>query len=150
MNRSLRNALAVVAGFVAANLVIMVVTMSSGYVVAPPAGADMNSAEGLRAAMPRMTPLHFLMPFLAHALGALTGGLVAARAAASHRMNMALVLGGIFFVIGVVMVKLVGGPLWFIALDLVVAYVPMAWLGGKLGLAISGGARPAPAPALSH
>ena len=32
------------------------------------------------------------------------------------------------------MVCTVGGPVWFIIIDLVFAYLPMAFLGGKLGL----------------
>ncbi|MDB4537528.1 efflux RND transporter permease subunit [Akkermansiaceae bacterium] len=36
--------------------------------------------------------------------------------------NILAVIGGI----------LVGGPVWFIALDLIVAYLPMAFIGGHL------------------
>ena len=35
------------------------------------------------------------------------------------------------------MVRTVGGPAWFIAGDLALAYLPMAWLGGKLGMAMT-------------
>jgi vacuolar-type H+-ATPase subunit I/STV1 len=150
MNSLLRNALAVVAGLVATYCVNMAVIMSSGFVVAPPQGADMMTAEGIRAAMPRMNALHFLMPLLAHALGTLAGGFAAAVTAVSHKMKMALVVGVIFLILGMMMVRLVGGPLWFIVLDLVVAFVPMAWLGAKLGIGMTGRSGPARAAALSH
>jgi hypothetical protein len=97
----------------------------------------MNTIEGMRAAMTQMTPIHFLMPFLAHALGTLTGGLAAAVTAASHKKTFALVIGAIFLASGIAMVGLVGGPVWFIVCDLGLAYVPMAWLGGKIGTAVT-------------
>ncbi|HYK03050.1 MAG TPA: hypothetical protein VE974_14915 [Thermoanaerobaculia bacterium] len=138
MNPLLRNVLAVIAGLVVGSVVNMVIVMGGGFVIAPPQGADMTTAEGVRAAMPRMTPLHFLTPFLAHALGTLAGALAAALIAASHKMKFALVIGVIFLVGGIVAVSMVGGPLWFIACDLVLAYLPMAWLGGRIGTARSG------------
>jgi hypothetical protein len=137
MNSVLRNVLAVIAGLVAASLVNMALVKASGLVVAPPPGADMMTAEGIRVAMPRMTPLHFLMPFLAHALGTLAGALVVAVIAATHKMKLALVIGIIFLVGGIVAVSMVGGPLWFILCDLVLAYIPMAWLGGRIGTAMT-------------
>jgi hypothetical protein len=148
MNSTLRNVLAIIAGFIVASLVNMSVVKTGGFVVAPPAGADMLTAEGIRAAMPRMTPLHFLMPFLAHALGTLVGGFAAALIAATHKMRFALAIGVIFLAAGIAMVAMIGGPVWFIACDLLLAYVPMAWLGGRMGVAMSG--RTAPAPALGH
>lgn len=42
---------------------------------------------------------HFIFPFLAHAVGALVGGLVASLAGGSKRMILALIVGG-FFVLG--------------------------------------------------
>ena len=30
---------------------------------------------------------------------------------------------------------MIPAPAWFIALDLIVAYIPMAWIGGRLGRA---------------
>jgi hypothetical protein len=46
---------------------------------------------------------------------------------------LALIIGLFFFSGGLIMIYQVGGPLWFKALDLIVAYLPMAWLGGKIG-----------------
>lgn len=150
MNSYVRNALALVAGLAAAWCVNMGLIMTSGFVVAPPQGADMFTAEGIRAAMPRMSPVHYLMPFLAHALGTLVGGFAAAAIAAGHKMKIALAIGVVFLLLGVVMISLVGGPLWFIAVDVGLAFVPMAWLGGKMAMAMTGGPRPGRAAALGH
>ncbi|HUQ71849.1 MAG TPA: hypothetical protein VM165_20125 [Planctomycetaceae bacterium] len=134
----MRNVLAVIAGFVAASVVNASLIALGGVVVPPPEGADMNTAEGLRAAMARMTPLHFFVPLLAHALGTLAGGWAAAVTAASHKMTWALMIGVIFLAAGIVMISLVGGPDWFVVSDLGLAYLPMAWLGGKLGTTMTG------------
>lgn len=139
MRPLVRNVLAIFAGYAAGYAVNMSIILSSGLVVAPPPGADMMTAEGIRAAIPLMTPMHFLMPFLAHALGTFVGGLVAALVAASHKMKFALAVGVLFLALGTVMIAMVGGPAWFVVLDLVVAFVPMAWLGGRIGSSMSGG-----------
>ena len=105
----------------------------------------MNTAEGIRAAAPLLTPVHYLMPFLAHALGTLVGAFVAASIAATRKMTVALVMGVIFLLGGIVAVRMIGGPLWFIVVDLALAYIPMAWLGGRLGSSMSGRRDLAPA-----
>ncbi len=77
------------------------------------------------------------MPFLAHAVGSLVGGMVVAAIAASRKITFALVIGGVHMLGGIAMVFLLpAAPLWFDGLDLGVAYLPAAWLGGTLGAMI--------------
>jgi hypothetical protein len=106
--------------------------MISGKVIPPPAGVDVTTMEGLKAGMHLFGPQHFVFPFLAHALGTLVGAWLAATIAASRKMAMALVVGVFFLVGGVANVFMLPSPVWFAVLDLVGAYLPMAWLGGKL------------------
>ena len=41
--------------------------------------------------------------------------------------------GGVAFLAGgVVAMTMIGGPIWFNACDLLLAYIPMAWLGSYL------------------
>jgi hypothetical protein len=47
-------------------------------------------------------------------------------------MTIALLIGIFFFVGGSINIIMLGGPLWFSALDLIVAYIPMGYLGWKL------------------
>jgi hypothetical protein len=77
-------------------------------------------------------PVHFLMPFLAHALGTLAGAFVAAKLAASHQRQLALGIGVLFLLGGIAAVAMLGGPTWFIATDLLLAYIPMSLLGAAL------------------
>jgi hypothetical protein len=131
----MRNILGIIAGFVLGTVVNMALVTVSSSVIAPPPGADMTTVEGLKAAMPRLEAKHFVFPFLAHALGTLVASLVAAAIAVSHKMKIALGFGVLFLILGIAASVMIPAPAWFIALDLIVAYLPMAWIGAKLGRA---------------
>lgn len=133
MPNLLRNVLAVVAGIVVGGGVNMALVMLSPSIVPPPAGVDVTDAESLSRSIHLFEPRHFVMPFLAHALGTLVGALAAYLIAASHKARMAYVIGGLFLVGGVAASFMIPAPGWFIALDLLVAYLPMAWLAVQIG-----------------
>lgn len=132
MTTIVRNILAVLAGVVAGSLVNMGLIMLSGNIIPPPAGADVTTFEGLKSSIHLFEPKHFLFPFLAHALGTLVGAVVAAFFAKSHKIKLALIVGGVFLVGGVVNVLMLPSPIWFNILDLIGAYIPMAYVGGKV------------------
>ncbi len=132
MNPIVRNVLAVLAGLVVGSLVNGALIMASASIIPPPEGADLTSAEGLKNSMHLMETKHFIMPFLAHALGTFAGAYVAARIAAHHKIKLALLIGLLFFIGGLINVFMLPSPIWFTVLDLVAAYLPMAWLGGRL------------------
>lgn len=137
MSPILRNVLAVFAGLAAGSVVNMgLISMSPG-VIPPPEGADVTTLEGLKASIHLFQPKHFLFPFLAHALGTLTGAYVAARLAASRGTALALGIGVLFLAGGAANVAMLPSPLWFNVLDLAGAYLPMGWIGGRLGAARS-------------
>lgn len=131
MNPIIKNIIAVIVGLVIGSAVNMGIVMISGSIIPPPEGGDITTMEGLKATMHLFEPKHFVFPFLAHALGTLVGAFVAAKMAASHKITMALIIGGFFFIGGAINISMLGGPLWFSVLDLVVAYIPMAYIGGK-------------------
>lgn len=139
MHPTLKNILALVAGLAIGSVVNMGLITVGGHAIAPPAGADVTTTEGLKAAMHLFTPEHFLFPFLAHALGTLAGAAVAALIAASHKFGLAMAIGAVFLAGGLSMVLMLPSPLWFDAIDLGAAYLPMAWLGWKLAARIGGG-----------
>ncbi len=139
MNPVLRNVLAVVAGLVLGSIVNMGLITVSGSVIPPPEGVDATDMESLKASMHLFEPRHFVFPFLAHALGTLAGALAAAALGASHKAKLALGVGAFFLLGGVINVFMLPAPGWFAALDLVGAYLPMAWLGGRLGGRGAGG-----------
>ena len=116
MKSTVQNILAVIAGIIAMYAANMGTIMISGAIIPPPEGVDLTTPEGIQAAMSLMEPKHFIMPFLAHALGSFFG---------FYAFGLIHLIGGI------AMVAMVGGPMWFILLDLIVAYIPMALLGYK-------------------
>jgi len=132
MNSILRNILAVLVGVVVGGFVNMGIIMISGAVIPPPEGVDMTTTEGLIAAADLLQPIHYLMPFLAHALGAFVGALIAGFMAANHKMIFALSIGFVFLIGGVIMVLSVPSPTWFIVVDLVLAYITIAYLAGRV------------------
>ena len=133
MNPTVRNILAVIIGLVVGGLVNMVLIMISGSIIAPPEGADVTTMEGLKAALPLFEPRHFIMPFLAHALGTLVGAILAALIAVDKKMRFALVIGFLFVIGGIMNVISLPSPIWFTILDLGLAYLPMAFIGGRIG-----------------
>jgi len=129
MNPILKNVLAVVAGVIIGSMVNMGIIMISGSIIPPPEGGDITIMEGLKSTMHLFEPKHFIFPFLAHALGTLVGAFVAAKIAAGKKMLMALLVGLFFLIGGTVNIAMLGGPMWFTVLDIIVAYMPMGYLG---------------------
>ena len=77
-------------------------------------------------------PMHFAGPFLGHAIGTLVAAFLASKIGASNQKMLALLMGIVFLAGGITMVMQLPAPVWFSALDLIVAYIPMALLGWKL------------------
>ena len=133
MPQLLRNVFALLAGIAIGGGVNMALITLSPSLIPPPAGVDVNSAESLSKAMHLFEPRHFVMPFLAHALGTLAGALAVYLIAATYKAPMAYVIGAVFLCGGVAASFMIPAPAWFIALDLLAAYLPMAWLGVQIG-----------------
>ena len=140
MKTILRNTLAVIIGFAVGGTVNMALVVVSPHVIPPPAGVDVTDSKSLSESMHLFEPKHFLFPFLAHALGTLTGALLAFLVAASYRSVFAYAIGLVFLAGGIAAAFMIPAPVWFIILDLAVAYIPMAWLATQLGHPIIGGA----------
>ncbi|MES2619594.1 MAG: hypothetical protein V4615_01995 [Bacteroidota bacterium] len=138
MNPTLRNILAVIAGVIFGSIVNMSIIMSSGNIIPPPAGVDLTNMESLKTNMHLFQPKHFLLPFLAHALGTFAGALITALIAVSHQMKFAIGIGVWFLIGGIANVFMLPSPLWFTITDLALAYFPMAFLGGWLAARTKG------------
>ena len=129
-----RNTLAVVLGLAAGGVVNMGLVVLGPMIIAPPAGVDVTNEESMAAGIHLFEARHFLFPFLAHALGTLVGALVTSLLAVSRRTALALLIGLFFLAGGISVAIMIPAPAWFIATDLIVAYLPCAWLGSTLGL----------------
>jgi hypothetical protein len=125
MHPILQNIFAVITGGVIGSVVNMSLIIVSPKVFPLPELSDPMNAMNWDLKF-------FIFPFLAHALGTLAGAFLAAKIAATHKQILGLLIGGFFLIGGIMMVFLLPAPTWFIVLDLVIAYIPMAWLGMRL------------------
>ena len=132
MNPILRNILAVLAGLVVGSVVNMSIIEISGSIIPPPAGFDTRTEDGLKASMHLLEAKHFIFPFLAHALGTFIGALFTSMIAATNKMKLALLIGLFFLAGGIWMVTIIPAPIGFAIADLLLAYIPCAWLGSRL------------------
>lgn len=129
---TVRNILAVVLGFMAGNIVNMAVITAGHAIMPPPPGFDGNSMEGVVSTIHLLQPVDYIVPFLAHALGPLVGVFVAMFIAASGRKVIAIILGCLFLAGGIAANIMIPAPIWYRAVDVLLAYVPMVFLGYKL------------------
>jgi hypothetical protein len=132
MNNILRNILAVIVGLVVGNIANMGLLVVGGQLIPPPPGVDVSSVESIKSSIHLFQAQHFIFPFLAHAGGTLFGALVASLIAGSNRFIISMIIGGFFLLGGIIACFMIPAPVWFIALDLIFAYLPMAWLGRRL------------------
>jgi hypothetical protein len=128
MKSILRNAAAVLAGLLAGGALNMEIVVVSGRVIPFPQGVDATTTEGLIKGIHLMEPRHFIMPFLAHAMGTFLGSFVTALFATSHKMTYSIIVGCVFMIGGIMAVNMIAAPMWFNVLDLTMAYIPMALL----------------------
>jgi hypothetical protein len=134
MNPIIKNILAVILGLVLGSAVNMGLIMISSSVIPLPDGVDPADMESLKNNIHLFEARHFIFPFLAHALGTLVGAFIAAKIAAAHQMEFALGIGVLFLIGGVMNVFMLPAPVWFITLDLAIAYLPMGYIGGRWAL----------------
>jgi len=130
MKPIIRNILAAVAGWLVGAFVnggIIQIGMTIN-----PIDVDPNDMEAMANFFKNAGSEYFVFPFIAHAAGTLFGAFTAALISKNRKVTVALIIGGLFFIGGLLMILLWPAPTWFVAMDLVAAYVPMALLGALL------------------
>ena len=136
MNHIIKNTLAVIAGWIGGSIINMGL-IKTGHMIFPIEGLDPNDMVAFAAIMPTLEFEYFIFPFLAHALGTLVGATIAGLIAVNHKMKFSLAIGGLFLIGGIMVNYMLPGPLWFTVADIVIAYIPMAWIGGKIAIQFS-------------
>ena len=129
MKKIIVNIVAVLMSLFAGAMVNGGIINISSKIIPLPAGSNLQTMEGLIKAMTIMEPKHFIMPFLAHALGTFVGAILCSIIARSNQLVLSLSIGLSFFIGGFMMVLQLPAPLWFDLVDLIFAYFPMAFLG---------------------
>jgi len=133
MSPLVKNILAVVVGLLVGGLVNFTLIMLSGSIIPFPNGVDPMDPESLQANADLLESKHFIIPFVAHALGTLVAAFIITKMAVYNNRRLALFAGLFFLAGGIMSVLKISAPMWFNGLDLLVAYLPMAWLGWSLG-----------------
>ena len=131
MNPILRNVLAVLAGIVIGNIVNGGLITLGPMIIDPPAGVDVNNIESIKANIHLYGIKDFTIPFLAHALGTLIGAFVTVKIAIRHHLKFAIGIGIFFLLGGIAINYMVFHPI-FSPIDVLLAYIPMGWLGYSL------------------
>jgi hypothetical protein len=57
---------------------------------------------------------------------------IVAKLAVSRNFQLARIIGFFFLIEGTITVMMLPSPAWFSRLDIITAYIPMAWLGAKI------------------
>lgn len=133
----MRNAFGLIVGIVVGGVLNMALVTLGPQVIPPPDGVDPTDVESMKNSAHLLEPRHFVFPFLAHALGTLVGAMIAFMIAEGRRMLFGLAVGGFFLVGGIMASSMIPAPTWFVVVDLALAYIPMAWLGTRIGGRIS-------------
>ena len=75
---------------------------------------------------------YFIFPFLAHSIGTLSGAFIVSKLSRNFHIIMPLIVGLYFLLGGLYMVTILPAPTWFISLDIILCYIPMALFGWKI------------------
>jgi hypothetical protein len=126
-----RNIIGFIVGYIVGTIVNFALIMAN--VALMPGGTDFTTPEGVNAAMANLQAINFAMVVLAHALGTLAGVWVAMLIAVSHKLKIAIFIGVLFLLGGIYAAVVINAPLWFEAADILLAYIPFAMFGAKLG-----------------
>ncbi|MCD8528694.1 MAG: hypothetical protein LRY27_01660 [Chitinophagales bacterium] len=130
----LRNLLGLGLGLLFGSIAYILLSVNLSTLFPLPEGVDTGNIESLRKHIAEFSYQNFIPPFLGHAVGTLLGAFICTIVAVSRKAALSLIIGLFFLGIGIFMVvQLPKTPLWFILIDLCLAYLPMATLGTFLG-----------------
>ena len=125
------NTCAVVIGLFIGMIVNMgLITLNSKVLYPAPEGLDMKDREGFQAYIDTLPAPAFLVVMAAHLGQAFVGGLAAAWLGTSNPITLAMIVGSISLLGGVMMMRMVKGLKWMLVeLPL---YLVLAYLAGAL------------------
>lgn len=128
----IRNVVAVIIGLFIGSAINMAFIIIGPTIIPPPTGVDVTDMESLTQNMHLFEAKHFLFPFIAHALGTFVGAMAAIKIGKGHALVLAGAVTLAFFAGGVFNIVNLPAPVWFEAIDIIFAYIPMGWLALKL------------------
>lgn len=133
--QALLAALAILAGLIAGIIINGGLITLSPYLIAPPEGVNPMDEVSLRENIDKFKFKHYLIPFLAHALGTLTGAFVATKITKKFKMEgvmlafPALAIAMLFLWGGINTSRSIHAPAVALLSDAILCYIPMGILG---------------------
>jgi hypothetical protein len=134
MRSALRSIAAVLAGFVVASIVMMIIETLNGHVLYPELGKaaeGVTDRERLRALLATAPIGALLVVIGGWILGGVAGGWTATRLSARRTAIHGLVVGALLTLGGIANNLMIPPPLWFWVVSLLVL-MPAAYLGARL------------------
>ena len=125
------NLIAVIIGVIVGGIINMLIIEYGVYLIPTPEAYDVTNMDTMLVSFHLLEPKHFIMPWMAHALGTFIGALLTFKVAKTNKFYLALIICVFFLFGGIYMVVLLPSPLWFTILDLGLAYLPMVWIINK-------------------
>jgi hypothetical protein len=134
MRSALRSIAAVVAGFIVASIVMMIIESINGRLLFPGLGKaaeGLTDREQIRALVAKAPVGALLVVIVGWILGGIAGGWTTARLSAHSTLRHGLALGALLTLAGVANNLMIPPPLWFWITSLVVL-MPAAYFGASL------------------
>ena len=125
MKQIFRNIGIVILGIIIGMIVNMGLIIGGGMILPMPETIDSMNAMNWDFK-------YFIFPFLAHSIGTLSGAFIVSKISRNSHIIMPLIVGLYFLSGGLYMVTILPAPTWFILLDIILCYIPMALFGWKI------------------
>jgi len=125
MKQTLKNIGIVILGLIIGMIVNMGLIILGGIVFVP-----LENFEPMNAM--NWDFKYFIFPFLAHSIGTFSGAFIVSKLSKKSNIIMPLIVGFYFLAGGIYMVTILPAPTWFVLLDIILGYIPMALLGWKI------------------
>ena len=125
MKQTLKNIGIVILGLIIGMIVNMGLIILGGIVFVP-----LENFEPMNAM--NWDFKYFIFPFLAHSIGTFSGAFIVSKLSKNSNIIMPLIVGLYFLSGGIYMVTILPAPTWFVLLDVILGYIPMALLGWKI------------------
>ncbi len=129
MKNKARAVFAILIGIILGFAINMSLIIIGSALIPAPERVNPQDVDSIAANIDLFGPQNFIFPFLAHAMGTLVGVVVAYGIASSQKRGIAWFMGGFFLLGGIYATTVIPAPTWYVIVDLVGAYLPMAWLG---------------------
>ena len=124
----MKNALAVVAGLLAAFVVFTAIEGLSSIIHPPPPGLNMKNPEMMKEYIATLPLSAKIMVLAAYVIGSLVAGVVVAKVSKSSDKKLPIITGSILTVAAIANLFMIPAPIWFVVINLLI-YIPFVLLG---------------------